>query len=398
MTHSTVIPELIAIDAPASDLPKMDIAAKDVRAWLRDSDIEEDHPGHFVDLISIATHSENRPYINLAGTWPTIVEKWVPYAWENGYHDVAIRLITTALYNTNATADQGVWPDLILRASPQARAAWDAAMPAVLRNGFFELGKRESTFTKNFRSLVSNPSYWFSPELISSWTDDEVLSIVTSDKEYVKTIGRILSGWLTPDATREARLITWASFYRNLATKDLLRVSGFLQNAAIASFTLDEPSVLSIYKELHSEHAYLLLEHLTEQVSGDPKRRLAASFQYVAGYTKMAKAPFYFELSANSKHPDLTFLPLRNPAIWNALDHETKKSMACLSLSTLSLKAPSWRTWFRSVAGDIGLSSDLPTLLETMQDKPGDFSWAQLAAIHAAHTEATLPDLDIGGH
>jgi hypothetical protein len=389
-------PELIDANSDADELPEVGLEVKGVREWLRDAEVDEALPAHFNDLVSIATHTTSRPYINKTGTWPEIVTKWVPYAWEHGFHAAATRLITCALYNTNATADQDVWPGMIRKASPAARSAWNAAMPSVLRNGFFEIGKRESNFTKNFRSVISDPSVWFNPGLIAAWTDDEVLGIATEDKRHAKMVGSILAGWLAPEDTLASRLVTWRAFYNKLASTDPARVSGFLHNVAIASSTLDEATTVAIYEELRSEHAYCLLRHLATLASDPPIPHSVWHPQYVLGYTSMAKAPFSFSLDGMNKLSDAAFIPLRSPDVWQALDSTTKKAMACLSLSTLAVYRASWRDWFRSVAVDAGLSLDLPTLLDTMQDSPGDFSWAQLVAIHAAHTDVALPDLELG--
>jgi hypothetical protein len=389
--------QITAINAPASDLPDIGLGSKEVRDWLRHASPEDELPCSFNDLVSIATHEGGRPYINRTGGWPSIITTWIPYAWENGHRDAAIQLITCALYNTNAAADQVLWPEIIHCSSPSARAAWDKAMPFILRSGFFDIGKKNTLFSKNFAALISDTSYWFTPELIAKWTDSEVLGIATDDKTQARMVGRIVASWLAPETTQGHRLASWCEYYQHIVIAEPNRVSGVILSLAVASEHLSSASMAPIYNALHSTDAYRLIEYMTSIEMDRPYQSvMESSLHYAAAYSAMAKQPFAFAINRLNRTQDKSFLPLRQPEIWSKLDTKTKKSMGCLALSTLSKNDPSWRDWFSSIALDAGLPLEMPMLLDLMQGNPGDFSWPQLVAIHAPYTAAILPDLEIG--
>lgn len=378
---------LYPFDCEAEDLPDIGMDGKDVRIWLRDNSPDDELPASFNHLVSYATNSELKPYINHAGTWPLIVKTWVGWAWENNKKEAAVRLVTAALSNTNATADQSVWMDIYEGNDPSRREAMLEAFKEVLPSALHCSLNERSLFSKNISCVLNEADVWCTPGCIESISDEKVLQILKTPCKDSVLFQKITSLWLNDENISDARIAMWSDCYCEHIDSTTGRF--MVENIALCSPKLNDKTRLKLFNKVEPGHHRFVL--LKEVLNSFTKARIRPSAHDCSTlYSNFAEQTF--ELDLFTKKDETFFNNLRAKEVWREIPYERQRRLAILVALYFAATDYSWADWYNEVAPSIHLQPNLFALVSTLELT----SWPELVAQHETEiTKVELPTFDL---
>lgn len=377
---------LMPYDCEVDELPSIDIDAKEVRYWLRDNLPGTELPCGFNTLVSYASNNALRPYINQAGTWPTIVKQWAGWAWENGYKDAGVRLVTAALFNTNATADQSGWMDMYCSGHEARREVMREGFKAILPAALHQSVNGKSHFFKNISGIMQAAKLWCTRDCIESMSDEQVLTMLKQPCSPEALFHQIVALWLNHPELGHERLNKWTHIYH----ENISSITGaqMARNVGDCAPYLDENIRHQTFARVApgSNHRLELLKHALKAFKDNKQSTPVKDVQ--ALYEGIAEVPF--EVS-DTKDLNGLFDKLQQKTVWDNLEYQCQRRLAVLVAVALAPASAHWANWYNGTCGKLKLPEDLFSLVGALELK----SWPELVSYHETKiAPVELPDFN----
>lgn len=379
---------LFPYDGPTEDFPEIDMSPRDVRTWLRDSRPGDDLPCCFNTLVSYATNNAFQPYINHEGTWPTIVENWAGWAWDNDYKEAAVRLVTAALFNTNATADQSKWMNLYHRARGGQREAMRESFKAILPAAIHQSVNSRSNFYKNIGCIMKEAQAWCTPECIASMSDEQVLTILKQPCQPPELFQQIVALWVNNPERGHERLEAWKNMYAAVDSSNIM-VGQAAANIGLCSPSLEDSVRLQAYRIVSPGNMHRLSVFQNTVNAFSKARKTLPEADYVVLFDGIAEKPF--EIASNNHKESLLFMPLQQENVWSHLGFESQRRLAILVAYAYAPNDEHWAQWYNNVCESLQLPPALYALVSALELS----SWPELVEYHEAKVSSVcLPEFD----